>query len=338
MKVCICGGGNIGHVAAGFIASRPNFNVSLLTRYPERWSDKLTINLPDGGSFDAVLQQIGRDPKDVVSDADIVLLCLPGYSIRETLLRIKDAVRPGTAVGSVVSSTGFFFEAMEVLPESIPLFGLQRVPFIARTREYGHRASLLGYKSQLHVAIERTERQETLLQTIEQMFNTPTILMHNFYEVSLSNSNPLLHPARLYDLWHDWQEGDTFSRVPYFYEEWTEQAAEIYIAMDNELQTLLKALPVTPGSIATVLDYYEQTDAASLAAKLRSIEAFKGILAPMKQTEGGFYLPDFHSRYFTEDFPYGLAIVLRLMQKHGIEAPNIDCVSRWGMEMINKQK
>lgn len=336
MRVCICGGGNIGHVAAGFIATRPNFDVSVLTRHPERWSNKLTIDQPDGGTFDAALLQISSDPKEVVADADIILLCLPGYSIRETLLRIKDAVRPGTAVGSVVSSTGFFFEAMEVMSETVPLFGLQRVPFIARTREYGHQASLLGYKSQLHVAIERTERKEPLRQAIEQMFNTPTTLMRNLYEVSLSNSNPLLHPARLYDLWHNWQEGDTYTRVPFFYEEWTEQAAELYIAMDEELQTLLKTLPVTPGSITTVLDYYEQTDAASLAAKLRSIEAFKGILAPMKPTVDGLYLPDFHSRYFTEDFPYGLAIVRRLMHEKNISSPTIDRIYEWGMLCLSR--
>ena len=312
--------------------------MSLLTRQPEWWSRQLTIDLPDGGTLSATLHQISNDPQEVVADADILLLCLPGYSIRETLLRVRDAIRPGTAVGSIVSSTGFFFEAMEVLPKTVPLFGLQRVPFIARTKEYGHSATLLGYKNQLHVAIEQTGQKEELRQTLERLFGTPTRLMQNFYEVSLSNSNPLLHPARLYDLWHDWQKGDCYPRIPLFYGEWTRQASELYIAMDDELQALLRKLPVTPGSIATVLDYYESKDAESLTDKLRNIEAFKGILAPMRQTDDGLYLPDFQSRYFTEDFPYGLAIVLRLMQEQGIEAPNIDRVCQWGMAMITDQR
>ena len=75
--------------------------------------------------------------------------------------------------------------------------------------------------------------------------------------------------------------------------------------MDREFQQLLQVLPVREGSIPTILDYYESSDAASLTRKLRSIQAFKGILAPMKAVEGGF-VPDFSSRYFTEDFPYGL--------------------------------
>ena len=82
-----------------------------------------------------------------------------------------------------------------------------------------------------------------------------------------------------------------------------------------------------------MLDYYESTDVLSLAHKLRSIEAFKGILAPMKEVMGG-YVPDFHSRYFTEDFPYGLAIVHRLIHEKGIPSPTIDTIYDWGMEMI----
>jgi hypothetical protein len=100
--------------------------------------------------------------------------------------------------------------------------------------------------------------------------------------------------------------------------------------MDNELQTLLERLPVRKGAIPTVLDYYESHDAASLAQKLRSIEAFKGIKAPMKAAGGGF-VPDFGSRYFTEDFPYGLAIVRRLMKEYGLEAPTIERIYQWGI-------
>ena len=104
--------------------------------------------------------------------------------------------------------------------------------------------------------------------------------------------------------------------------------------MDRELQTLLEQLPVNKGSIATVLDYYESSDAPSLARKLSSIEAFKGIKAPMEEVEGG-YIPDFQSSYFTENFPYGLAIVHRLTHEKRIPSTTIDMIYDWGMRMIN---
>ena len=334
MKICICGGGNLGHVVAGFVAAKQKHEVCLLARHPERWSQELTIEAPAGATFVGHLNGLYSDARQAVCDAEIIMLCLPGYAIRETLLQIRDYLRPDAAVGSIVSSTGFFFEAMELLPSSQPLFGFQRVPFISRIIEYGHKARLMGYKESLNLAIERSAQPEALRDALADMLQTPIHLLGSYYEVSLSNSNPLLHPSRLYSLWKDWNEGIIYDHIPLFYEEWTEEAAKLYIQMDNELQALLELLPVQKGSIATVLDYYESSDAITLAQKLRSIEAFKGIAAPMKPVEGGF-VPDFKSRYFTEDFPYGLAIVHRLTHEKGIPSPTIDMIYDWGMKWVN---
>ena len=329
MKICICGGGNLGHVVAGFLSAQKKYEVCLLTRQPERWSEELTIEAPEGTTYVGRLSGIYNNARQAVSDADIIILCLPGYAIREVLLQIRDFLRPDAAVGSVVSSTGFFFQALELLPKTQPLFGFQRVPFISRIEEYGHRARLMGYKDCLELAIEQSGNPESLRQVLQQMLRTHIHLLRSHYEVSLSNSNPLLHPSRLYSLWKDWHEGIVYDRIPMFYEEWTEEASQLYINMDNELQDLLTQLPVHKGSIATVLDYYESTDAPSLTCKLRSIKAFKGIAAPMKRVEGGF-IPDFHSRYFTEDFPYGLSFVHRLAHEKGVLCPTIDLIYEWG--------
>ena len=329
--VCICGGGNLGHVVTGFLAIHGDCEVSLLTRQPERWQRQLAIRMPDGNIKQGEISAVTSHPEEVIPGADIVLLCLPGFSIHEELQHIRPFLHAGTAVGTIVSSTGFFFEAQELLPASTPLFGFQRVPFIARTTQYGCSADLLGYKPSLNVAIERTADKEQLRGTIETLFHTPTTLMQSYYEVSLTNSNPILHPSRLYTMWKDWHDGIVYPLQPKFYEEWTDEASTLLIAMDREFQQLLQVLPVREGSIPTILDYYESHDAASLTRKLRSIQAFKGILAPMKAVKGGF-VPDFSSRYFTEDFPYGLRIIQRQARKHQIPVPTIDRVMAWGIE------
>lgn len=332
MRICICGGGNLGHVVAGFLAAREDCVVSLLTRRPALWQQQLTISTPDGRQLVGRLERISSEPAEVIADADLVLLCLPGYSIQEVLLQICPFLKPRTPVGSVVCSTGFFFEAMERLSPDTPLFGFQRVPFIARTTTYGHSAALLGYKPQLSIAIEHALEKEPLRATIERLFRTPVQLLSSYYEASLTNSNPLLHPARLYTLWKDWHEGVVYDSQPMFYEMWTEEASELLIALDCEFFHLLRVLPVREGSIPTILDYYESTDAASLTRKLRSIEAFKGILAPMKAVAGGF-VPDFQSRYFTEDFPFGMRIIQQLARQHQVAIPMIDKVLMWGMNV-----
>ena len=328
MKICICGGGNLGHVCAGFLANRGH-QVSILTTKPERWNPEFEIVAPDG-IFTGRISLISSDSKEVIPQAEMVLVCLPGYAIHDELVKIKPYLSKETIVGSVVSSTGFFFEAFKVLPSDIPLFGFQRVPFISRIIDYGKKAELKGYKETLHVAIENTSEKEPIRAKLEKLFEKPVSIADSYYEVSLSNSNPILHPARLYTMWKDWQPGIIYPRNPQFYAEWTVEASTLLLKMDDEFQHLLKVLGLKPGCIPTILDYYESTDAASLTQKLHDIKAFQGIPSPMKEVEGG-WIPDFSSRYFIEDFPYGMRFIVETAHEQNVEIPTIEAIYQWGL-------
>lgn len=328
-NICICGGGNLGHVCAGFLSAQSDVEVSLLTTHPDSWSATIDIDDPDGKTYHGHLSSISSNPAEALLSVDVVLLCLPGYAIRPTLQKIAPYIFDRVWVGSVVSSTGFFFEAMKILPKN-PLFGFQRVPFISRITEYGRRAALKGYKKSLSVAVEQTSDKQFIRQTLQNLFAVPVTLMNSYYEVSLSNSNPLLHPARLYTMWKDWRPGVVYERNPFFYSDWTLEASELLIKMDNEFQALLRALNMREGAIPTILDYYECSDAESLTQKFHDIPAFKGILSPMLQISEG-YLPDFNSRYFTEDFPYGMRYIVDLAEKNLIDIPVIKHVYDWGI-------
>ena len=224
---------------------------------------------------------------------------------------------------------------MQLLGEDIPLWGFQRVPFIARTEEYGHSAHLLGYKSAHNIAVERCDDKEGFRALIESLFDAPVTLLSNYYEASLTNSNPLLHTSRLYTMFGGENEGRVFPRMILFYEEWTVEAAQLLIDMDEEFFTILRYLPVSEGYLPRILDYYESHDAESLARKLSSIQGFKGITSPMKETAEG-WAPDFASRYFTEDFPYGLRYIWELAHQLNIDVPYIDKVYNWGVSKLRR--
>lgn len=331
-RICICGGGSLGHVCAGVLSSMPDVQVNILTRRPDDWSGTITVRDCKGRTFIGHPTLISSDEKEAVADCDIVFLCLPGYAIEGCLSRIKPYLGPDTVTGSIVSSTGFFFAAHDILGKDAKLFGFQRTPFIARLSEYGRSADLLGYKPQVAIAVENIPDKEAFRALVERLWLTPTSLLANFYEAALTNSNPLLHPARLYTMWKDW-DGEVFDHNTLFYSEWTDDASRLLIAMDEEFQDLLRRLPVTPGAIPPLLEYYESHDAASLTAKIRSIPAFSNILAPMKQVEGG-WIPDFSSRYFTEDFPFGLRFIHDLA---GGKAGRIRELYEWGMKKIEQE-
>lgn len=333
MTITICGGGSLGHVCAGFLAAHGNAEVNILTTRPAAWSHTLTIDTPEGASLTGKLNRISDNPADVIPTADVVLLCLPGFAISSELQRIQVHVRPGTYVGSVFCSTGFFFEALRIFPDNIPLWGFQRVPFISRTTEYGSRATLKGYKTSHNIAVERCAEPESFRKQVEKLFGAPVQLLANYYEASFTNSNPILHPSRLYSMFAHWHLGDCFDHNILFYEEWTLEASELLIAMDRELFALLERLPVTPGYLTPILEYYESTDAETLTRKIRSIAGFRGITSPMRQTADG-WVPNFESRYFTEDFPYGLRFIKEEAARQHVDTPTIDRIYNWGISHI----
>ena len=295
----------------------------------------ICVDTPDGLTLRGKIERISNQPSEVIPGADVVLLCLPGFMIEQQLRLLKDYLLPQTFVGSVFSSTGFFFEALQILDAHQPLWGFQRVPFISRVETYGQSAHLLGYKEAHNIAVEQVGEADrrAFAELMATWFERPVRLLHNYYEASLTNSNPLLHTSRLYTMFGGENEGRTYDRMLLFYEEWTEEAADLYIKMDEEFFRLLSLLPVEQGYLPTALNYYESHDAASLARKLSSIQGFKGITSPMKQTAGG-WVADYPSRYFTEDFPFGLKYIWQLAHEKGVSCPYIDRVYAWGMSKL----
>ncbi|MBR4479520.1 MAG: NAD/NADP octopine/nopaline dehydrogenase family protein [Bacteroidales bacterium] len=332
MRICICGGGSLGHVCTGVLSSQNNVELSIYTGHPELWGETITVTDLNGKKFEANIVSVSSDPAKVVSNQDIVLLCLPGYMIEKTLGDIKPFIG-GAAVGTVVSSTGFFFFAHSILGKNAKLFGFQRVPYISRVVEYGKTANLLGYKSCLSAVLENIPDQEVFRSHLERLFMTPVTLLDNYYEVALSNSNPILHTSRLYTMFKG-KEDTVFDHMILFYKEWTDEASQKLIKMDAEFFLLLEKLGVT--SIPSLLSYYDSWDARSLTDKISSIPAFQTIESPMIEVEGG-WKANFKSRYFTEDFPFGLRWIKELAEKEHIGVPVIDEVYAWGNEYVATQ-
>jgi len=313
------------------MASQDGVEVNILSGHPNQWQRIITVTDGEGKQYVGRINNVSSKPEEVVVNQDIILICLPGYLIENTLRDIKPYIG-NSVVGTVVSSTGFFFFAHEILGEKAKLFGFQRVPFISRVAEYGRTANLLGYKSSLAAVLENVEDKEGFRKKLERLFLTPVSLLNSFYEVALSNSNPILHTGRLYTMFHG-REHDVFDHNFLFYKEWTDEASQLLIDMDAEFFQLLDKLDIH--SLPTLLDYYESTDAKSLTRKIQSILAFQNIISPMKQVQGG-WIVDFESRYFTEDFPYGLNFIIKTAANKNVILPKIENVYNWYHNIVSK--
>lgn len=75
-NVCICGGGSLGSVIAGVLASR-GVEVNILTGRPELWGGRIEVTDQEGLLFEGPLSRVSSDPAEVIPQA--VLFCLLGF-------------------------------------------------------------------------------------------------------------------------------------------------------------------------------------------------------------------------------------------------------------------
>lgn len=54
----------------------------------------------------------------------------------------------------------------------------------------------------------------------------------------------------------------------------------------------------------------------------------------MEVNQFGMYEPDFKSRYFTEDFPYGMRFIIETAEKYNLSMPLIEEVYQWGISNL----
>ena len=336
INVCICGGGSQGHISAGVIGSNSNFSVNVLTRNPDKWSKNFkTIDL-NGNEYRSTINIITNNPDEIIPQCNIVLFCLPGYANRDVLMTIKNSLKPDCIVGSVFGGSGFFLEVFDVLGPEQKSFSLQRVPFTGRSLEYGKSALLKGYKSTLNVAVNNIEYPEKLTGILQDMFNTPVQLLSHYLTVTLSNSNPILHPVRMFVLFKDWTPDTYYSSIPYMYDtDWDDETSELWVECDNELRQIIEKIPINGNEIPTVLEYYGCRNISELTVKIQSIEPFKNVKPHMIKTDKGYSL-DIHHRYFTEDIPYGLVLIKSFGEVLRVPTPKTDMIIAWAQRVMNK--
>ena len=220
------------------------------------------------------------------------------------------------------------------IKKNITIAGLQRVYSIARLKEKGKSVYMLGKKEKLFVSAITNNKSKEVSIILEKLFNIPCVCVNNYLAVTLTPSNPILHTSRLYAMF---KEQEKYEKEILFYEEWDEESSRILFECDDELRKICNKLDkLNLEEVVSLKEYYESKTEEKFANKLKSIKSFKGIKAPMIKSKGK-YIPDYESRYFTEDFPYGLLIIKGFALICDIDTPMIDNIIKWVQVKLNKQ-
>lgn len=317
-NICILGFGNIAHA---LIANNQNSNIQL-TVFTDRKLNVVSNKILNQVDALEGYYKISQDIKEAISCADVVILTLPTHIRKDYLLKIKPYLRENTVLGAMPGLSGFNEEVDAVFgAHTYSIFSLQRVPFISRVLEKG--CTVCSHKkSAIDVAISGNVL--AVQEFLKDFLKMKVHVLSHFDSVNLSNSNPLLHTARIYSFMKNKSKPYYIDVDETFYGHWTLDASETLLKMDQEFIDLINKLKLP--NVKDLLTHYGVQNAKELTEKIQSIESFKGIDFPKKKNNEGHYLVDLDSRYFKEDFEYGLNYLKNRARSASIKTENIDLV------------
>ena len=341
-NICIIGAGNIGHYLMALIGQNEDVNVLVLTSNADGFTGIVeSTNVNNGEVTTGRVAKASTDPAEVIPQSDIIIFTTPSNAYRQYLDLIYPHTAEGTLLGFIPGSGGVEFLARDfVLNKHCCIFGAQRVPSGTKVIVRGQKVNSLGNRKDMRFAAIPNSITPDICRQFKELIGIDTIEEPNYLSVTLTPSNPILHTSRLYGLFHAYEEGMTWDEHLAFYKNWDEFSAEVLISCDAEEQRCMRKMSAFDlTGVKSLIEHYEidtmpgANDIERMTNKLRVLPFLKDY-APMVETADGKFIPALGSRYFHEDFPYGLAIIRSFCEVCGTPAPMIDTVLHWYEKVI----
>lgn len=334
MRVTVVGAGNIGTQLAVHCAEKGHC-VTVYSSKPEKINKHLSIvNEKDEVIHSGEIYKATSDEEQAFLGAELVLVTMPATMMKQNAKKIEPYANEKMKIGLFPGTGGGECAFGECIRKGAVLFGVQRVPSVARLVEYGKCVRAIGYRDEMFVSAIPNRKTEECCQIIQDMVDITTSPLPNYLNITLTPSNPILHTTRLRTLFQDYSEGVVYDRVPLFYEEWNDATSELLFLCDDEVQSLCQQLhPFELSYVRSLKIHYESPTPKALTRKIQSITGFKGLTSPSVQTPNG-YIPDFASRYFTADFSYGLSILIQIADLVEMEVPYMKETMQWYRDLI----
>lgn len=356
--VCLCGGGTGTHILAGTIGSKGNFTVNVFTRKPEKWTKKITVQIPnEKKEVVGKINIISSNPKEVFKDCDIFICNGPAMANPIYLKAMEPYLKDGAIIGSIFGQGGFDFAVLDIVggrkefeKRKLKVFSLKGIPWVCRTLEYGKSAKIVGKKTRLQMAaIPKTKGIENELKVLcEELFNIQTVILPNMLCITLVPGNQIIHSGRYYGLFSKWNKDIEYEEkdFPLMYQDFDDFSAEITQKLSDELLLLKKGIieKFPEIDLSPVIDlkdniyaaYKEQVkDTTNLKTVFRTNSAYAGIKTPMHKKDNGRLIPALNSRVFYEDIPFGLLILHNIGEILGIKTPTMDTCIFWAQDLMN---
>ena len=333
-KIVIVGGGNLGTLLYCEIKHyNPSCEVIICTSDTSKWDNKIDVTDINGDLIYTVNDI--KVTNEVIKDADYYFFTIPKHVIKPFIEKHIEMVEKSAKFIFIPGQGGVEFLYEKAKLKNIEFMGFQRIPYTVRLNRYGHSVCYMSLKKTQMCLATPSDKEKDFL---ESLIKVPLKKLPNYLAITLVPSNPILHTARLYDLFSDGShQGRSYDRPILFYREWNDEVSKLLLEMDHEVQKICTALSEFDLSDVIPLgEYYESKTPEELTKKLISINALANIESPMVKRGDKFYA-DLDSRYFKEDFDFGLILIKAIAELIRVQTPKIDMVLKWYGNLINKK-
>jgi len=299
----------------------------MLTTRPSHRALTVLANLPDGSALAGRLSVVTSSPREALSGADLVIICVPHSDMQRTLVQIAPHLRRDTLVGAVPGFGGFGFAARRLIPRVHCIFGTQRIPFVVRRYVSHACVEIGGIRRQMFLATMPAARALSVAELIQHIIGIPTVPVSHFINIELSPSNSIVNPARLFSLF-----GPSARRRPRakeeFFRHWDTRASRTLLQIDQEVQTARRLIPRDTSFVTPILVQYDANNVATLTRRIRNLRALGGRPIPVRQSAGEPRL-DLKSTFVRDDIDRGLIVVRNILSLAGADTPVMDKIIAW---------
>lgn len=334
-KVAILGGGNGGITAAADLSNK-GFEVSMFQ------SDKFCKNLDVIKEKGEILLQtledesvekvhlVTTDIKEAISDAQIIMLAIPGMAIEyfaeilapvvgeEQIIYINSAA----AMGCI----RFINKAKEMgIDKRFKICESNSLTYGCRAFADEARVEMSLSVKKLFLAAYPACDTEEVMEALSQIYDC-FVPAQNIWHVNLENGNPEVHPgpALLNAGRIDYSKGEFWL----YREGITEHTINVLKAVESERKALGRALGFeVEGARESRINrgYLEDDKNKTLQELFNTSEVFCAIKGPTSVT----------NRYITEDISTGLVLWSNLGKVLNVPTPNIDAIIVLGGTLLN---
>ena len=281
MRITVIGGGNIGTQFAVHCAEKGH-KVTMFTSKPNVFQEHLEIVDEKGMTIhEGDIRMSTNIPDYALTDADMIMITMPPTMMIPLAEVIYENTDSHTMIGFVPGNGGFEFAFKKCIERGNVLFGIDRVPAIARIVERGKSVKCTGYKDKLYVGAIPGSRTEECAALIESIYDIPCVRLPGFMALTMTPSNPILHTARLKTIFKDYEQGVTYEKLPLFYEEWNDESSELLMACDDEIQEICKALPgFGLEYVVSEREFYSANTVQEMTLAISTEESLMGLTTP----------------------------------------------------------